>query len=232
MTDTPMQPETGRPENERTDTETALAAGKAPATEKAGAGDAATLLGAAASAEPPAEEAAPEETSPAYEAFTLPDGMTLDPAALEAAQALFGEAKLSQAQAQKFVDFALGRELAAQHRSLQAFQDLQERWVEEVKADPAIGGTKLNGALAHAARAIDRLGGSELRQALDLTGAGNHPAVVRAFVALGRLLAEDRFAPGGNARPAPPRTPAETIYGARRGAANGESSMGGRRTGG
>ena len=44
--------------------------------------------------------------------------------------------------------FALGRELAAQHRSLQAFQDLQERWVEEVKADPAIGGTKLNGALA------------------------------------------------------------------------------------
>ena len=226
-TDAATRPETERPE-------------KAAATDKVPAGDAATLLGAADSGEPaPGEPSLGESGSeagseplPAYEAFTLPDGMALDPAALEAAQALFGEARLSQAQAQKFVDFALGRELAAQHRSLQAFQDLQERWVEEVKADPAIGGTKLNGALAHAARAIDRLGGSDLRQALDLTGAGNHPAVVRAFVALGRLLAEDRFAPGGGARPSPPRTPAETIYGARRGAANGESSTSGRRTGG
>jgi len=218
-TDAPTQPEIERAE-------------KAAAIDKVPAGDAATLLGAAASADPTAEEAAADESPPGYEAFTLPDGMTLDPAALEAAQALFGEAKLSQEQAQKFVDFALGRELAAQHRSLQAFQDLQERWVEEVKADPAIGGARLGSALAQAARAIDRLGGSELRQALDLTGAGNHPAVVRAFVALGRLMAEDRFAPGGNARPAPPRTPAETIYGGRRGAANGESSMSGRRVGG
>jgi hypothetical protein len=214
MTDTPLRPDSEPPET-------------TPAPrDKAPAGDPATLLGAAAataadataSDESVPNDSAPEagaETAPGYEAFTLPDGMTLDAAALEAAQALFGEARLSQAQAQKFVDFALGRELAAQHRSLQAFQDLQERWVEEVKADPAIGGTKLNGALAHAARAIDRLGGSELRQALDLTGAGNHPAVVRAFVALGRLLAEDRFAPGASARPAPPRTPAETIYGSR-----------------
>ena len=135
--------------------------------------DAATLLGGAADtggatadgegANGEATAGATADAPPRYEAFTLPEGMALDAAALEAAQALFGEARLSQEQAQKFVDFALGRELAAQHRSLQSFQELQERWVGEVKADPAIGGGRLTQSLSHAARAIDRLGGAELQ---------------------------------------------------------------------
>lgn len=187
-----------------------------------------TLLGGIAALAGGGAEATPEEQVPAspdappiYSDFTLPEGMSLEPEALQQALTLFADARLSQEQAQKFVDLALGRELAAAQKHTQAFQELQERWVGEVKADPAIGGKRLPANLALAARAVDRLGGAPLREALDLTGAGNHPALVKAFVAIGRLLSEDRFMPSdpmrpGNPPPAGSRTAAETIYGGRR----------------
>src|SRR5260370_460126 len=129
------------------------------------------------------------------------------------AQALVKEARLRQAQAQKFSDLAVSREQAAAPTGVQAFVELQNKWVSEVKADPDIGGDKLVASLATAARAIDRLGVPGLKEALDLTGAGNHPAVVKAFVRLGQMVSEDRFAPGNHAPPSAPATPAEATYG-------------------
>ncbi|HYD04116.1 MAG TPA: hypothetical protein VEC60_00235, partial [Reyranella sp.] len=60
-----------------------------------------------------------------------------------------------------------------------------------------------------------------LREALSFTGAGNHPAVVKAFVRLGEMISEDRFQPS---RPVPPvpRSPADVIYdGGPKGSADG-----------
>jgi hypothetical protein len=150
---------------------------------------------------------------PVYTDFKLPEGVTLDKPSMDAAQALFKEARLPQDQAQKFIDLAVSREQAAAHKGVQAFVELQNKWVSEIKADPDIGGDKLAASLATAARAIDRLGVPGLKEALDLTGAGNHPAVVKAFVRLGQMVSEDRFQPGNNAPPAAPRSPAEVIYG-------------------
>ncbi|MBS0524323.1 MAG: hypothetical protein JSS04_11890 [Proteobacteria bacterium] len=138
--------------------------------------------------------------------------MTVDAAQLEPATELFAETGLSQDQAQKFIDLAMARETAAAHKSVQAFVDLQNQWVSEIKADPDIGGDRLKASLASANRAIDRLGVPGLREALNLTGAGNHPAIVKAFVRLGQMIAEDRFRPGHTNRPQIPRSPAEVIY--------------------
>ena len=163
-----------------------------------------------------------QPAQPAYEAFKLPDGVTLDDNAMGEATALVQHARLDQATAQKFVDLAMGREQAAQQRNLQAFTDLQNKWTGEIKADPEIGGDKLAAGLAAAAHAIDRLGVPGLREALTVTGAGNHPAVVKAFVRLGQMLSEDRFQPGRGAAPAAPRSPADVIYGGGpRGSADG-----------
>lgn len=148
----------------------------------------------------------------AYEAFKLPDGSSVDERAMAEAMELFQHARLDQAMAQRFVDLAMGREQAAHRRGVQAFQDLQNKWAGEIKADPDIGGDRLAASLSSAARAIDRLGVPGLREALSMTGAGNHPAVVRAFVRLGQMLSEDRFQPGRDAAPAAPRSPAEIIY--------------------
>jgi hypothetical protein len=154
---------------------------------------------------------APPE-APAYGEFKLPEGATVDGASLEQATALFKEAGLPQEQAQKFIDLAVSREQAAAHKGVQAFVDLQTKWVSEIKADPEIGGTRFEASMARASRAIDRLGVPGLKEALNLTGAGNNPAIVKAFVRLGQMVSEDRFMPGRNAAPAASRSPAETIY--------------------
>lgn len=154
-----------------------------------------------------------EETArPSYGEFRLPEGATADPDSLKPATELFAETGLSQEQAQKFIDLAMARETAAAHRGVQAFVDLQNQWVSEIKADPDIGGDKLKASLASAGRAIDRLNIPGLREALNFTGAGNHPAVVKAFVRLGQMISEDRFRPGHPAQPEVPRSPAEVIY--------------------
>ena len=167
-----------------------------------------TALGAPPGQEEP-KVAAPEAPDPppvpAYTEFKLPDGASVDAAALKAATDLFKEARLPQEQAQKFIDLAVSREQAAANASVKAFVDLQNKWVSEIKADPDIGGAKLDASLASAARAIDRLGVPGLREALNLTGAGNHPAVVKAFVRLGQMVSEDRFRPGRDAPPEPPK---------------------------
>jgi len=186
-----------------------------------------SLLGSAAAepAAPVAETPAPAAEAPArpsYTEFTLPEGVTLDAEQLQPATELFADAGLSQVQAQKFIDLAVARETAAAQRGVQAFVDLQNQWVAEIKADPDIGGDRLKTALASAARAIDRLEVPGLREALSFTGAGNHPAVVRAFVRLGQMISEDRFAPARPVPAAPPRSPAEVIYdGGPRGSADG-----------
>ena len=158
----------------------------------------------------PIVEDAPAQ--PAYGEFKLPEGVTVDADSLKPATELFAETGLNQDQAQKFIDLAMARETAAAHKSVQAFVDLQNQWVSEIKADPDIGGDRLKTSLASANRAIDRLNVPGLREALNFTGAGNHPAIVKAFVRLGQMIAEDRFRPGHLARPDVPRSPAEVIY--------------------
>jgi hypothetical protein len=149
---------------------------------------------------------------PSYGEFKLPEGVTADADSLKPATELFAETGLNQDQAQKFIDLAMARETAAAHKSVQAFVDLQNQWVSEIKADPDIGGDRLKASLSSANRAIDRLDVPGLREALNFTGAGNHPAIVKAFVRLGQMIAEDRFRPGHPARPRVPRSPAEVIY--------------------
>ena len=154
----------------------------------------------------PIAEDAPAQ--PAYGEFKLPEGVAVDADSLKPATELFAETGLSQDQAQKFIDLAMARETAAAHKSVQAFVDLQNQWVSEIKADPDIGGDRLKASLSSANRAIDRLDVPGLREALNFTGAGNHPAIVKAFVRLGQMIAEDRFRPGHPARPQVPRSPA------------------------
>lgn len=150
---------------------------------------------------------------PVYTDFKLPEGYAVDEKAMGEATALFKGAGLSQEQAQKFIDLAVSREQAVASHGLKAFVDLQNGWVSEIKADPQIGGDKLQASMALASRAIDRLGGDSLRAAMNLTGAGNNPAIFKAFVQLGQMLSEDKFAAGSPPPSNASRSPAQVIYG-------------------
>lgn len=74
-------------------------------------------------------------------------------------------------------------------------------WENEIKSDKDIGGEKLTKEVLPAiAKVVDEFGGPEVRKALDITGAGSHPALVRMFYRLATALGEARnHVQGGNA---------------------------------
>ena len=74
-----------------------------------------------------------------------------------------------------------------------------QAWEEASRNDPDFGGEKLNENLAIANRALEAYDPQgEIRAMLTETGYGNHPALVRFMVAIGRDLAPDRMVSGGH----------------------------------
>jgi hypothetical protein len=164
---------------------------------------------APAATDPPAGDAPATEPTPdkpdgdtpagapeAYETFTLPEGVEIDEATLGEATAMFKDIGLPQDKAQKLVDFYTGKLAAAAEAPQKLWEATQADWQGQVRADPEIGGAKLDATIATAAKAIDKFGGTELRAALDITGAGNHPEVIRFFARVGASLSEADFVAG------------------------------------
>lgn len=149
---------------------------------------------------PDASTGAPDK----YEAFTAPEGHTVDAAAIEAVTPIFKELNLSQAQSQRLVDFYNERMIAAAKAPAEAVEIMREAWRNEVKADKDIGG-KLPEVKATIGKALDSLGDPTLtaafKSAMDLTGAGDHPAFVKAFYKLSLALGEGTHVNGGGPSP-------------------------------
>lgn len=147
---------------------------------------------AAAPAAAPAAQA-PAAAEVAYE-FKAPDGMELDKDATTAFTAIAKDLKLAPDAAQKVVDIAVGM----QQRAVEAHTKQVAEWADQVKADKELGGDKLPQTLATAQKAM-ALGPPELKQLLNDSGLGNHPAVVRFMFTVGKALSEDKFVPSGGA---------------------------------
>ena len=130
-------------------------------------------------AAPRSEEAAAQ---PSYGDFKLPEGVTVDAESLKPATELFAETGLSQEQAQKFIDLAMcSAKPPWAQGTVQAFVDLQNQWASEIKAGSRISAaTEAEGVLASANRVRSIALDVSTREALNFTGAGNHPAVVKA----------------------------------------------------
>jgi hypothetical protein len=129
----------------------------------------------------------------AYTEFKVPDGFSLDEAVSKEASALFKGLGLNQDQAQSMVDFYTVKTKEAFDAPYNAWRDTQEKWVNEIKADPDLGG-KLDAVKSSISKAIDSLGdtklATEFREAMDYTGAGNNPAFIRAFYKLAQRVTE------------------------------------------
>jgi len=100
---------------------------------------------------------------------------------------------LSQEQGQKLVDFYTAKTAESANEPYKVWQETQEQWVKEVKADREIG-HKLNEVKTTISRAIDGLNDPKLasafREAMDFTGAGNNPAFIKAFYKLAQMVTE------------------------------------------
>lgn len=166
----------------------------------------------AVEAEAPAVEASAVEAEAVAEAadytdFELPEGVEIDASALDAAKPIFRELGIDQAGAQKLVEFYASKlgevagTISAQAEALVA------EWQGQIKQD---WGAKYDANLSVAAKAV-QLGGAELRDALNETGAGNHPAIIKFFHQIGSTISEDRM--DGNTRTTPAAKDAREVIG-------------------
>jgi hypothetical protein len=141
-----------------------------------------------------------------YSKLTFAEGFKPDEGALGQATALFAEAKLPPAQAQKLVDFYQAQVNEVFQAQARALVERDGQWKAEVENDPALGRSYLGDTNT----AIDKLRQgmptvATAMQVLHQHGLGNHPAVVRAFRDLGASFVEDRLVtPGAGARSSDP----------------------------
>lgn len=131
-----------------------------------------------------------------YEPYKTPEGYTLNEDVAAEANGLFKELGLTQDQAQKAIDLYAKHALESFNSAQKSYKDMRADWVSKAKALPEIGteigaGKKVNVAIS---KAIDGLGDPSLakdfRAAMDLTGAGDHPAFIQVMYRLASKLVE------------------------------------------
>jgi hypothetical protein len=144
-----------------------------------------------------AAPAAPPVVPDAYE-FRAPEGVTLDADTIAEASPIFKELGLSQEQAQKLVDFYAARGAKTNESLTKAVEDMRADWRSQVMADKDIG-SKLDSVKIELGRAKDRLPPtirSAFDEALNLTGLGDHPAIVKGFYEMAKLVNEGTHVSG------------------------------------
>lgn len=139
---------------------------------------------------PPAPEEPKAPVVPETYEFTAPEGVTVDAAQLEPFNAKAKEFGLTQEQYQGVVNYAIEREAQMSAAPGKAWESVQSQWRDAVLADTSISDGKALTPEASTAvsQMMQRFGTPELKQALYDTGAGNNPAVVKAFVEIGKAM--------------------------------------------
>lgn len=128
-----------------------------------------------------------------YADFKLPEGFALEKEQADTFKATAKELGLSQEAAQKLVDMHIATATKADKALQSAWEKQQQDWT---KQSAEFLGDKKDEKLAIAAKALDRFGTKELRQALVDTGLGNHPELIKFAIRVGEAVKEDGFVDG------------------------------------
>ncbi|WP_259556278.1 hypothetical protein [Vibrio harveyi] len=157
------------------------------------------------------DEGEDEEETGAPEKYdlSLPEGMELDEEAFEKFEPLFREMNMTNEQASKFAS-AFGEHVGGLVESTQnkivedlhtKWNSVNQEWQDSIMSDEEFGGAKVKENLNIAKSVIDRFGGEKeeiekIRGALNETGAGNHPEVMRLLYRVGKAMQDDKLGGG------------------------------------
>lgn len=155
-----------------------------------------------ADSDKPAENEKPSGPPEKYE-FTPPEGFEVDPEGLKGYEDLAREAGLTQEQFGKVTEYGLKYMQQQLGKVAEQAHQRQLGWRNDALADTGLtdGKTLLPEVKQNAALVMDQFGGDHLRKALDETGAGNHPAVIRALNEIGKAIGAAK--PPDTGKPAP-----------------------------
>ena len=106
--------------------------------------------------------------------------------------------KFTNEQAQSLLD--RDHEIRAQHQEQIMVEHYKkvEGWEQEVRDHKELGGENLKSTLEFAKCATERFGTSEFREALNVSGLGNHPGLVEFAAKVGKAMSDDSFSPSGS----------------------------------
>ena len=156
----------------------------------------------------PAAAAVPEK----YE-FTLPQGVVIEDAVVEALTPAFKEAGFSNETAQKMVDL----HLHVQQREVEAHAARVAEWQKDAREDPVMGGDKFEATVKGAHELVKRLLPQDRQerffQFLNDTGYGNNNDFLYLLNEVRLAIGEDTTAGSGAAAGTESRTFAEKLYG-------------------
>jgi hypothetical protein len=142
--------------------------------------------------------------------FKAPDNYTLDPKLLETVTPIFKELGLTNEQAQKLVDIQIGREIANAKAPQDAYAATRTEWQTKTKADPEMSAYGFDNVKTDIGKVITALPADlqpAFREAMDITGAGDHPAFVKAMWKLASLVTEGSHVSGRGPSPQGQRAP-------------------------
>lgn len=151
-----------------------------------------------------------EEKPIEYTDFALPDGLSKEDATLTLFRDEASKLGLTQEQAQALVT-KIGEQAALNGKAqTDNWIAMNNAWTAEIKADPEIGGAQFEPMRISTAKLFDDYIGAlntpereAFNQALNLTGAGNNPAIVKAFARMAAAHTEGTHVSGNPAKTAP-----------------------------
>ena len=151
--------------------------------------------GAPNETQPPAENAEVDRGAvpAADEPYVIetPEGVEIDQALLDAFTPGFKEQKLTHNQVQEMADAYIASQQSMASGRTEAFNAQRDAWEAELRADPQIGGDRFDDNITRANQFIDRHGDDTVKNLLDNTGLGSHPALVRFLVKAANAVRED-----------------------------------------
>lgn len=97
------------------------------------------------------------------------------------------ELGLNQDQAKGLMESYMALEAVKQEEIKAQKEAQQEEWIASIKEE---FGSSMDKRIETAKKAVEAFGGEDLRAAMDSTGLGNHPAMVKAFAKIGKEMLE------------------------------------------
>lgn len=165
------------------------------------------------------KDSAPAGAPEKYEPFKAPEGFVITPEATEQLAGLFREAGVSQASAQKLIDYIAPQLMEATEAPFKAYQEMREGWQKETMDQ---FGSKLPEVKTTVSRALDSLNNPKLvtafKEAMDMTGAGDNPAFINVIYEWAKKVSEGTHVRGagpskfGQAATSRPASAAAAVY--------------------
>lgn len=140
--------------------------------------------------------------------LTAPQGAETFKEDISAFAGFANEIGLTQEQAEKLV----ARQVELVNGKAAEMAEAVKGWEKAAREDKEIGGDAFDENAGIARKALEVYGGDDLKQLLDDSGLGSHPAVIRAFWKVGQTIQDTAVERGTAARGDAPRDHATVLY--------------------